>query len=239
MFIAAVFPAIEFGYGYPLKWLLRRLDRPKEGGTKKTTIQQYVNLHAGPDHLLHFKYSSVLNITFITFMYGLALPVLFPIALLAFFVLYVTEKLTLTYFYKKPPMYDEKLNDAALGILKWAPIAMVMFGFWIMGNVQLFTSNVGSKDFKTQPPITNHNVGLAANQALPLFIFFLIFFIGLFFNDFWEKLLIRAGYCKKQKEDEVDEKLGNYFECLTPYQRKSWYIEERYMQRDLKVVTLD
>jgi len=29
MFIAAIFPAIEFGYGYPMKWLFRRLDRPK------------------------------------------------------------------------------------------------------------------------------------------------------------------------------------------------------------------
>jgi hypothetical protein len=63
-------------------------------------------------------------------MYGLALPLLFPIALLAFFVLYVTEKLTITYYYKKPPMYDEKMNEAALGILKWAPFFMVIFGFW-------------------------------------------------------------------------------------------------------------
>jgi len=96
-------------------------------------------------------------------MFGLALPVLFPIALLAFFVLYVTEKLTLTYFYKKPPMYDEKLNDAALGILKWAPIAMMMFGFWIMGNMQLFSNSVGTKEFKNDPTVTNHNVALGAN----------------------------------------------------------------------------
>lgn len=109
MFIAAIFPIIEFGYGYPMKWFFRRLDKGKDPSgntTKKVTIQQYVNLFAGPDHLLHFKYSSVMNVTFVTFMYGLALPLLFPIALLAFFVLYVTEKLTITYYYKKPPMYD-------------------------------------------------------------------------------------------------------------------------------------
>jgi len=47
-----------------------------------------------------------MNVTFVTFMYGLALPLLFPIALLAFLVLYVTEKLTITYYYRKPPMYD-------------------------------------------------------------------------------------------------------------------------------------
>lgn len=76
-----------------------------------------------------------MNITFVTFMYGLALPILFPIALIAFFVLYTTERLTITYYYKKPPMYDEKMNEAAIGILKWAPFAMMLFGFWTLGNV--------------------------------------------------------------------------------------------------------
>lgn len=150
MFIAAIFPAIEFGYTYPLKYLFRKLDsgfKSEENTTKKITIQQYVNLYAGPDHLLHFKYSSVMNITFVTFMYGLALPLLFPIALIAFIVLYTTEKLAITYFYRKPPMYDEKMNEAAIGILKWAPFFMVIFGFWQMGNMQIFSKDVSSKDY--------------------------------------------------------------------------------------------
>lgn len=75
-----------------------------------------------------------MNTTFVTFMFGLNLPVLFPIAFLAFLVMYTMEKLTLTYYYKKPPMYDEKMNEAAVGILKWAPFAMMVFGFWTMGN---------------------------------------------------------------------------------------------------------
>ena len=104
-----------------------------------------MNLYAGPNHLLHFKYSSVMNTTFVTFMYGLALPVLFPIALLHFFVLYTMEKLLLTYYYRKPPMYDEKMNATALGILKWAPMFMMAFGFWIMGNEQIFSNLVSPK----------------------------------------------------------------------------------------------
>jgi hypothetical protein len=83
---------------------------------------------------MHFKYSAIMNATFVTFMYGLAVPLLFPIALLFFFVIYSVEKLCLTYFYKIPPMYDEKLNASALGILKWAPVFMMFFGYWIIGN---------------------------------------------------------------------------------------------------------
>jgi hypothetical protein len=31
MFIGAIFPIIEFGYGYPMVWLFRKLDKGKNG----------------------------------------------------------------------------------------------------------------------------------------------------------------------------------------------------------------
>ena len=75
-----------------------------------------------------------MNITFVTFMYGLVLPLLFPVALLSFVIVYIVERVMLTYYYRKPPMYDEKMNAAAISILKWAPFFMVSFGYWAMGN---------------------------------------------------------------------------------------------------------
>jgi hypothetical protein len=77
-------------------------------------------------------------------MYGLAIPLLFPIALLYFIVMYAVEKLCITYYYKRPPMYDEKLNAAVLSTMKWAPVFMMFFGFWIMGNQQIFSNEVSS-----------------------------------------------------------------------------------------------
>lgn len=35
----------------------------------------------------------MMNITFVTFMYGLAMPVLFPIALLSYIILFVVERI--------------------------------------------------------------------------------------------------------------------------------------------------
>ena len=83
---------------------------------------------------MHFKYSSALNVTFVTFMYGLAIPLLFPIAVLYYIILYVVERLCITYYYRRPPMFDDKLNLASIGTLKWAPVFMMAFGFWIMSN---------------------------------------------------------------------------------------------------------
>lgn len=91
---------------------------------------------------MHVKYSAMLNVTFVTFMYGLAIPLLFPIAMLFFIILYVVEKLCLTYYYKKPPMFDEKLNESAIATLKWAPVFMMLFGYWTMGNRQIFQNTV-------------------------------------------------------------------------------------------------
>ena len=48
---------------------------------------------------MHFQYATILNTVFVTFMYGLALPMLFPIAAFTFLNLYVSEKLLLAYYY--------------------------------------------------------------------------------------------------------------------------------------------
>jgi hypothetical protein len=116
-----------------------------------------VNLHAGPIYFIHFKYSYIMTITFVTFMYGIELPILFPIALLSFFILYTVERLTLTYYYRKPPMYDEKMNKAAIGTLKWAPVFMLCFGYWGLTNKQIFSNVALPKLYASDPIVTDHH----------------------------------------------------------------------------------
>lgn len=93
-----------------------------------------MNLYSGPEHAMHFKYATILNTVFVTFMFGTALPVLFPIAVFTFFNMYVCERVLLVYYYPKPPVYDGELNDLALAITKWAPIFLIFFGFWTLGQ---------------------------------------------------------------------------------------------------------
>ena len=138
-------------------------------------------------------------------MYGLALPLLFPIALLSMFVIYTVEKLMLTYFYRKPPMFDEKMNTAAISVLKWAPFFLVAFNFWSFSNKQIFSNVVLPKMYSDEPIVTDHNLTLQGDQSLPLFIFAVIFFFCIFFNDLLFSILNKIGICAKAKEDEVDE----------------------------------
>jgi hypothetical protein len=81
------------------------------------------------------RYSTILLTIFVTFMYGYAIPMLFPIAALTFMFYYFGDKLSVTYYYQKPPMYDDNLHEAALNLMKYAPLFSMFFGYWCMGNV--------------------------------------------------------------------------------------------------------
>lgn len=61
MFIMGIFPYIEIAIGVAMKLVFRRLDSTDPAySTKKTTLQQYINLYAGPVYLMHFKYASIM-----------------------------------------------------------------------------------------------------------------------------------------------------------------------------------
>lgn len=73
-----------------------------------------MDLYAGPVYNIHYKYSYIMNIIFITFMFGAGIPILFPIALVSFIVYYVMERLTLAYSNRLPTMFDQRMNERAL-----------------------------------------------------------------------------------------------------------------------------
>lgn len=121
MMFNAIYPILEaFGY-WGMRIFFRCLDRSccscSVYKTKKTSIQTYENLYSGPEYLMHYKYSTILNVCFVTLMYGFGLPFLFPAGILALVVLYFVEKTMLYYAYRTPPMYDEKTFELVLSTL--------------------------------------------------------------------------------------------------------------------------
>lgn len=139
MFINAIFPIAEFVGFWFLRFLPRLMDRgwtfnTDKYNTRATSIMQYVDLYAGPEFLMHFKYSAILNIVFVTFMYGLALPMLFLYAVLAIAILWFSEELLFYYSYRLPPMYDESLAKNVMAKMKTAPVFMLLFGYWFFSS---------------------------------------------------------------------------------------------------------
>ena len=83
---------------------------------------------------MHYKYSALLTIIFVTMTFGFGIPILFPIAAMSILILYLVEKTMLYYAYRLPPMYDERLSQSVLKTLYWAPIYYLAFGYWMASN---------------------------------------------------------------------------------------------------------
>lgn len=99
---------------------------------------------------IHSKYSVILNVVFVTFTYGIAYPILFPIACLFMLNTYIADKIQLAKFYRKPPLYDDRLIKSAYGYLQYAPLMMMFFGYWFLSNQQMFYNSALAKDYNSE-----------------------------------------------------------------------------------------
>ena len=102
--------------------------------TKQKTITSYVDIYSGPDLQLHFRYSDLMNQIFVAFTYGLSMPLLFPILLFSLINIYWLERYMFAYYYQKPRLSGIKLHRYSLFCLQFAPVFMMLFGYWQLGN---------------------------------------------------------------------------------------------------------
>lgn len=117
MLFNSLFPQIMQCVADFQKWLFRRMDQSWAKGldatysTKCTQVSQYVKLYSGDDYIVHFRYSGLLTTAYVTMMYGVGMPVLFPIALFTYAMYWIHEKYHMAYNYQLPPSYDDRLTE--------------------------------------------------------------------------------------------------------------------------------
>jgi hypothetical protein len=137
MLINAILPYVGLVTGFLIPKLKRLLDNKFSGNpykTKKTSMSAYKDLYSGAEYVIHFKYSGVLNIVYITMMYGMGMPILFVLAAFNFFNQWVCERIIVAYQMKLPPALDDKLTINCINMLKIAPIMLLFNGYWMISN---------------------------------------------------------------------------------------------------------
>jgi len=102
--------------------------------TKKTGTAPFIALYSGPYYVLHFKYSGVINVVYVTMMYGVGMPLLFPIAAVNLFTQWICERTLMAYVVRLPPALDQKLTVNAILLLKYAPLLLLFNGYWMLSN---------------------------------------------------------------------------------------------------------
>lgn len=175
-----------------------------------------MDLYSGPDFVIHFKYSAILNVTYVTMFYGPGLPILFPIAVLSYFIFYCAERFGLAYTYTMPPAMDDMLTKNALNLLSYSPLLFLLNGYWMFSNQQIFGGVVNSIVFSTDRMKTSHtfeNLG-ELGQATPMLLIALPLLVIIIMRRSSYKLLEKSGFTISNSKIVVDEDIPNFFEAV-------------------------
>ena len=92
-----IIPPISF----IVNWLLCRAPcrmRSAKAWESKT-LWQYVQTFSGPEFFMDYSYAHVINVIFMTFLFGPCMPIIFILGFLSIISHYVTESLCMAYAY--------------------------------------------------------------------------------------------------------------------------------------------
>jgi hypothetical protein len=233
MLLNAFMPPLYEFQAVATAWAFQKLDQGFARGddkiykTKQSQIYSYLELYTGPDYIVHYKYSTILNIIYVTMLYGVGLPVLFPIAIISFFIFWATERWQVAYCYQMPPAMDDKMTKNAMTLLSYTPILFLLNGFWMIGNKQIFQGYVDQVAYTTTVMLTGHswNSIMDVNQATPMLLIGIALVFITIMRVYFYDTLTQWGFTLTSNNIEVDENLPNFFEAVK-LKDADWIVNE-------------
>ena len=240
MLINAFLPPITQVVADVQVWLFRRMDQgwekdPLEAPykTKLTQVSQYVTMYSGPSYIVHFKYSSVFNSVYVTMLYGVGLPIMFPIAALGLAIFWSLERYHMAYTYRLPPSLDDRLTKNAVRVLKFAPVMLLANGYWMLGQSQIFDGWVNQKATSLDFMPTGHTFACleTVTQAAPLLLMAVAMLLIYLAQQFFKKTLKKYGFSFSSTKIEVDENLPNFYQSVK-LSEADWLVAENAHYRE-------
>lgn len=214
MMIQSCLPYVTLTTGFIIPRLKALIDNDFTGDvykTKATAMAQYINLYSGSDYVIHFKYSTVLNVVYITMMYGVGMPMLFPLAAFNFFNQWITERVIVAYQVRLPPALDNKLTNNCIGMLKGAPLLLLFNGYWMISNRQIFTNGWSFKERSFETMKSGHIVDWNVTWATPMLLLAAAAVFIIFIQILFKETLMKFGFAMVSKKIQVDEDLPRFF----------------------------
>eukprot|EP00355_Strombidium_rassoulzadegani_P007408 CAMPEP_0168620868 /NCGR_PEP_ID=MMETSP0449_2-20121227/7377_1 /TAXON_ID=1082188 /ORGANISM="Strombidium rassoulzadegani, Strain ras09" /LENGTH=1171 /DNA_ID=CAMNT_0008661923 /DNA_START=74 /DNA_END=3586 /DNA_ORIENTATION=+ len=242
MLINSILPYVNLVMGFALPGLFRGLDTKFSGNvyaTKKSSMAQYKQLYSGADYTIHFKYSGVLNIVYITMMYGLGMPILFALAAFNFLNQYICERFIVAYQVKLPAALDDKLTNGCINMLKWAPILFLFNGYWMISNSQIFENRWSPVDSTIESMKSGHFVTFQVNWATPVLFMVACSIPLIAAQKIFAEQLVKWGFGMSSTEIAVDEDLPNFFKAVKLSHADELVLENENMEHNFKVMPHD
>ena len=142
MIVQTMILEIPIPHGFPLLVLLvitisrfydRRWKCDKKVSRKYLQVD-YEELYVGPEFVLDARLAQIVAVIWVTFIYSPVLPLLLPLALLNFMIIYWVDKYLVLRFYQTPKNYDQNI------ILKQIQYLKLTLPFHFIGGL-IFLSN--------------------------------------------------------------------------------------------------
>ena len=100
MIINAILPFSALAMGWGIPWIHRKMDM-KWGNdryvTKKTSMLSYKKIWGGGEYIMHIKNAGLLLVVFVSCLYGVGMPMLFPVAAVNFGIQWTCERIMAAY----------------------------------------------------------------------------------------------------------------------------------------------
>ena len=212
-----------------MKMVFRFMDKGFHCDSKHSkckSIQQYVDLYSGPEFQLHYRFSALLNVVFVTLLYGTGMPLLFIFAVLTFLGTNIMDRILLAKFYQQPPNFDISLSKKVNGVLPIAGILHLLMGYWMYTNPYLTSNTLLEFETSASNPKNGHTFGIIENNyllCLPLLALLAFMFFTL--GGIIKRICSAGG-----KKSTVEEDLPTYHRALTGNDLQMLIGEEQFMR---------
>lgn len=219
LIVQLILPFIACTITHTVPCIKRSIDNGCTGNpykTKSTTISKYRYMNSGAEYMIHFKYSDALNVTFVSLMYCLSMPILLITAAITLRLQLTSEMISIAWVARLPPAMDNSLNNNALMMITFAPIFMLMNGFWMVDSKIIFSNFWDYKMRVNEQMHSGHYFeGFQVNHATPLLLFVMIAIVSkcvlLLIPEYWQRYF---DLVDDSQLISVDEDLPNFFEVI-------------------------
>lgn len=190
---------------------------------------EFLDLYAGPEYCFYYKCANINMMVFITLLFGSAMPMLYIICLFSIGIQYFIERLSLTYFYRLPPKFNDRCTMLNIKLMSCAPLLSLFLTFWLYTNKQMFDNVIDQIKTHDEVRLSHHffstinfdqsEHGLNRNDLVALvlssifvcIIGFVTFIRERYNNDTLEKFTFRKrrlpNYYKSMKFQDCQEVL--------------------------------
>ena len=179
-----------------------------------------------------------------TFTFGVFFPQLFFITLLAMINMYLAEKLMIVYYIEKSPTYSKRILHTFLRFASAAPIMLLFFGYWTLGNPSTFHNqtpylNDIGYDLLNNAWRTDHDVYDILEPGawkMPNNIFLYMTLIIVFFLASSNCVISMSGINSKEEQENyrlnrLEERGPNFFQSLSLFKQNELLVNELHNRR--------